>query len=204
MGQCAFSYSWAVSPAPSKPPTSPPMAASGLRICAPTRSQVRLRLCIRARRPRTFWAALLFRRHRRQPGAREGLRPRAGGAVVGLRRRRRRAAARRAGADRAPRRCHTPRRRRQLARQRQPREGLRRGGVCEDEGAAGGRPRRVVSAVACARCRSPCVPMHPVLQSGLTHYVSTTVRLTHFRPRVARVPATKRCSLLTVPVQGFG
>ena len=108
--------------------------------------------------------------------------------MVGLRRRRRRAAARRGGGDRTPRRYHPPRRRRQFARQRQPREGLRRGGVCEDEGAAGGRSRRVVSAVACARCRSPCVLMHPVLQSGLTHClcVSTTVRLTHFRPRVAR------------------
>ena len=34
--------SWAVAPAPSKPPASPPVAAPRLRICAPTRSQVPL------------------------------------------------------------------------------------------------------------------------------------------------------------------
>ena len=40
-GPGRFPSSWAVAPAPSKPPASPPMAAPRLRVGAPTRSQVR-------------------------------------------------------------------------------------------------------------------------------------------------------------------
>ena len=36
-GPVRFPSSWAVAPAPSKPPASPPVAAPRLRICAPTR-----------------------------------------------------------------------------------------------------------------------------------------------------------------------
>ena len=39
-GPGRFPSSWAVAPAPSKPPISPPKAALRLRICAPTRLQV--------------------------------------------------------------------------------------------------------------------------------------------------------------------
>ena len=42
-GPGRFLSSWAVAPAPSKPPASPPKAAPRLRICAPTRLQVQSR-----------------------------------------------------------------------------------------------------------------------------------------------------------------
>ena len=42
-GPGRFPSSWAMAPAPSKPPASPSRAAPRLRTCAPTRSQVRAR-----------------------------------------------------------------------------------------------------------------------------------------------------------------
>ena len=49
-GPGRFPFSWAVAPAASRPPASPPVVLPRLRICAPTRSQVPLLL--RARRAR--------------------------------------------------------------------------------------------------------------------------------------------------------